>query len=69
MSDELIVTEDVRRDLQEKGDGFNINIDGVFSIYVSKTNGVYSVETWVGDDLLDKDIIDIIMLEDEEDGK
>ena len=69
MKIETVTAADIRKDLTLDGDGFNVNVDGRFNVYIKRENVGYVVDVWVGDTLVNTmalwdDCIDSIM-EDE----
>lgn len=66
MEIETITVADIRKDLTLDGDGFNVNVDGKFNVYIKRENVGYVVDVWVGDTLVNtmalwNDCIDSIM--------
>lgn len=53
MEIETVTVADIRKDLTLDGDGFNVNVDGKFNIYIKRENVGYIVDVWVGDTCVD----------------
>lgn len=45
--------DDIRKNLTLDGDGFNVNVDGKFNVYIKRENVGYVVDVWVGDTCVD----------------
>lgn len=53
MKVETVTAADIRKDLTLDGDGFNINVDGKFNVYIKRENVGYVVDVWVEDTCVD----------------
>ena len=71
MKIETVTAADIRKDLTLDGDGFNINVDGRFNVYIKRENVGYVIDICVDDEIVDTitlwdDDIDSIVEEDYE---
>ena len=53
MEIETVTGADIRKDLTLDGDGFNVNVDGRFNVYIKRENVGYVIDICVGDEVVD----------------
>ncbi len=53
MKIETVTAADIRKDLTLDCDGFNVNVDGRFNVYIKRENVGYVIDICVGDEVVD----------------